>query len=204
MLSLFILRERECKRGRGRERERERERERDSQAGSTLCAWRPVRSSNPVTARSLPEPKPDAQPTEPPRRPPSLIFNSPGNDTSEKLNKKAMTEAIKSTKTYKIYNQDKIQESVKGALAIFQRFSRRWGSDVLTVTIDQRQCRDRTRVVPLEPARWVPPHPSVLVGFRFSPFHPSEGQGHTRGRRMQSLPWVKIQGSAKKLSHHHK
>ena len=48
-----------------------------SEAGSRLRAvsTEPMWGSNPQTARSWPEPKPDAQPTEPPRRPSNLIFN---------------------------------------------------------------------------------------------------------------------------------
>ena len=50
--------------------ERERETQNQKQApGSELSAQSPTRGSNPWTVRSWPEPKSDAQPTEPPRSP---------------------------------------------------------------------------------------------------------------------------------------
>ena len=50
--------------------ETERETQNLKQAlGSELSAQSPTRGSNSGTARSRPEPKSDAQPTEPPRRP---------------------------------------------------------------------------------------------------------------------------------------
>ena len=61
----LFLRQRETEHERGRVREREGDTE--SETGSRL--------SNSRTARSWPEPKSDAQPTEPPRRPWSLILN---------------------------------------------------------------------------------------------------------------------------------
>ena len=48
----------------------EREEDRGSKAGSALTAQSPMKGSNPRTANSWPEPKSDAQQTEPPRRPP--------------------------------------------------------------------------------------------------------------------------------------
>ena len=54
-----------------REHERRRDRERGigrSKAGSVLTAASPMWGSNSRTVRSCPEPKSDAQPTEPPRR----------------------------------------------------------------------------------------------------------------------------------------
>ena len=62
----------ERKQGRGREREKERERETQNpkQApGSGLSAQSPMRGSNSQAVRPWPEPKSDAQLTEPPRRP---------------------------------------------------------------------------------------------------------------------------------------
>ena len=54
------------------EGQRERETQNLKQApGSELSAQSPTRGSNPRTVRSWPEPKPDAQPTEPPKRPSS-------------------------------------------------------------------------------------------------------------------------------------
>ena len=48
----------------------ERETQNPKQApGSKLSAQSPMQGLNSQTARSLPEPKSDAQPTEPPRRP---------------------------------------------------------------------------------------------------------------------------------------
>ena len=78
------MREREHKQGRGREREREREpeqgrgTERETQnkkqaPGSELSAQSPTWGSNPRIVRSSPEPKSDAYPTEPPRRPTSCF-----------------------------------------------------------------------------------------------------------------------------------
>ena len=64
-----------------RERERmsgggtEREEDRGFKAGFVLTAVNPVQGSNPLTVRSLPEPKSDAQPTEPPRRTCLFAFN---------------------------------------------------------------------------------------------------------------------------------
>ena len=65
---IHFLRERET------EHEQERGRERETQnlkqaPGCALSAQSPTRGSNSQTARSPPEPKSDAQPTEPPRRP---------------------------------------------------------------------------------------------------------------------------------------
>ena len=52
------------------EGQRERETQNPKQApGSDLSAQSPTRGSNSQTVRSRPEPKSDAQPTEPPRRP---------------------------------------------------------------------------------------------------------------------------------------
>ena len=47
----------------------QRERRTASNADSELSAEGPMQGSNSLTARLEPEPKPDAQPTEPPRRP---------------------------------------------------------------------------------------------------------------------------------------
>ena len=50
--------------------QRERETQNSKQAsGSELSVQSPTRGSNTQTVRSWPEPKSDAQPTEPPRRP---------------------------------------------------------------------------------------------------------------------------------------
>ena len=55
--------------------ERERETQNPKQApGSELSAQSPMRGSNSQTVRSWPEPKSDAQPTEPPRRPTTWHF----------------------------------------------------------------------------------------------------------------------------------
>ena len=55
--------------------ERETETQNPKQApGSELSAQSPTRGSNPQTVRSGPEPKSDAQPTEPPRRPQCYCF----------------------------------------------------------------------------------------------------------------------------------
>ena len=63
----------ECEWGRGRDRGRRRIRSRlqaPKQApGSELSAQSPTQGLNPRTVRSRPEPKSDAEPTEPPRRP---------------------------------------------------------------------------------------------------------------------------------------
>ena len=64
------LRERQTDRPRTGEGQRERETQNPKRApGSELSAQSPTRGSNPRAARSRPEPKWDAQPTEPPRRP---------------------------------------------------------------------------------------------------------------------------------------
>ena len=62
------------------EGQRERETQNLKQApGSELSAQSPTRGSNSRTSRSWPEPKSDASPTEPPRRPTLLMFcNYPG------------------------------------------------------------------------------------------------------------------------------
>ena len=52
----------------------EREGDRGSEAGSLLTAESPMWGSNPRTVRPWPEPKSDAQPTEPPRRPEFIYF----------------------------------------------------------------------------------------------------------------------------------
>ena len=49
--------------------EREGDTESEAAPGSELSAQSPTRGSNPRAARSRPEPKSDAQPAEPPRRP---------------------------------------------------------------------------------------------------------------------------------------
>ena len=69
----------ERERERDIEQEGERQRERETQdpkqtPGSELSAQSPTRGSNPRTARSWPEPKSGAQPTEPPRRPQNILF----------------------------------------------------------------------------------------------------------------------------------
>ena len=66
MFIYFGERETEHEQGRGRERGRQNPKQ---APGSELSAQSPTRGSNPRTARSRPEPKSDAQPTEPPRRP---------------------------------------------------------------------------------------------------------------------------------------
>ena len=65
--------ETECERGRGRERERKTQTE--EAPGSELSAQSPTRGSNSQAMRSRPEPKLDAQPTEPPRHPLLCFFN---------------------------------------------------------------------------------------------------------------------------------
>ena len=58
-----------------REGQRQRETRNPKQApGSERSAQSLTRSSNPQTARSWPEPKSDAQPSEPPRRPRTFLF----------------------------------------------------------------------------------------------------------------------------------
>ena len=52
----------------GAEKERKTQNQKQAQ-GSELSAESPMQGSNSLTARLEPEPKPDAQPTEPPRRP---------------------------------------------------------------------------------------------------------------------------------------
>ena len=70
MFIYFWQRERERDRAWAGEVQRERETQNPKQApGSELSAQSPTRGSNSRTARSWPEPKSDAQPTEPPRRP---------------------------------------------------------------------------------------------------------------------------------------
>ena len=69
----FLERETERKQGRGRERERETQNPKQA-PGSEPSAQSPTRGSNSQTVRSRPEPKSDAPPTEPPRRP--LILNN--------------------------------------------------------------------------------------------------------------------------------
>ena len=57
--------------------QRERETQNPKQAtGSELSAQSPTRGSNSQTTRSWPEPKSDAQPTEPPRRPRNTMIYS--------------------------------------------------------------------------------------------------------------------------------
>ena len=63
-----FLRETEHERGRGRERERETQNPKRA-PGSELSAQSPMQGLNSRTSRSQPEPKSDAQPTGPPRRP---------------------------------------------------------------------------------------------------------------------------------------
>ena len=82
IFSLFFLNvylflretETECEWVRGRERGRHRIWSR--LPGSQLSAQSPTRGSNSRAVRSWPEPKSDAQPTEPPRRPKSVIFST--------------------------------------------------------------------------------------------------------------------------------
>ena len=66
----FWDRERQSMNGGGAEREGDTE----SETGSEPSAQSPTRGSNPRTARSGPELKSDAEPTEPPRRPPKSVF----------------------------------------------------------------------------------------------------------------------------------
>ena len=67
----LFLREREHMSWRGAEREGYTE----SEAGSRQSVQSPTQGSNPGTAKSWPEPKSDAQPTEPSRHPSKYIFN---------------------------------------------------------------------------------------------------------------------------------
>ena len=69
----LFLRQRETEHERGRVRERETQNPKQA-PGSELSAQSPTRGSNPRTARSRPEPKSAAQPTEPPRRPPKWLL----------------------------------------------------------------------------------------------------------------------------------
>ena len=65
--------------------QRERETQNRKQApGSEPSAQSPTRGSNPWTTRSQPEPKSDAQPTEPPRRPYITYFYSTGKERSSR------------------------------------------------------------------------------------------------------------------------
>ena len=52
--------------------------DRGSEAGCVLTAVSPMRGSNSQTTRSLPEPKSDTQPTEPPTHPTFGNFNIDG------------------------------------------------------------------------------------------------------------------------------
>ena len=65
--------ETECQWVRGRERERETQ-NRKQAPGSEPSVQSPARGSNSRAVRSWPEPKSDAQPTEPPRRPSASVF----------------------------------------------------------------------------------------------------------------------------------
>ena len=69
----LFLRQRETEQERGRVRERETQNLKQA-PGSELSAQSPTRGSNSRTARSWPEPKSFAQPTEPPRSPAALPF----------------------------------------------------------------------------------------------------------------------------------
>ena len=72
MFIYFWERGRQSRVGEG---QRERETQNLKQApGSELSAQSPTRGSNSRTMRSWPEPKSDAQPTEPPRRPKMFIY----------------------------------------------------------------------------------------------------------------------------------
>ena len=73
---MFIFkRETEHEQGRGRERERETQNPKRA-PGSELSAQSPTRGSNSRTVRSGPEPKSDAQPTEPPQAPGAWLWIS--------------------------------------------------------------------------------------------------------------------------------
>ena len=74
-LFLMFIFERERDRVQAREGQRERETQNPKQdTGSQLSAQSPTRGSNSWTARSWPEPKPDAQPSEMPRHPYFFFF----------------------------------------------------------------------------------------------------------------------------------
>ena len=60
--------------------EAEREGDTESEAGSGPSAQSATRGLNPQTVRSCPEPKSDAQPTEPPRCPTNPFLMSPDGE----------------------------------------------------------------------------------------------------------------------------
>ena len=73
---IHFLRDRERDKAQAGERQIERETQNRKQTpGSELSAQSPMRGSNSQTARSGPEPKSDAQPTEPPRCPKCVKLN---------------------------------------------------------------------------------------------------------------------------------
>ena len=72
--SFLRQRETEHEQGRGRERGRHRIPNRLQAPGSELSAQSPMQGSNSRTARSWPEPKSDAQLTEPPRHPELILI----------------------------------------------------------------------------------------------------------------------------------
>ena len=78
---LFILRERECVSRGGAETEGDRE----SQAGSVLTEETQKWGSNSRTIESGPEPKLDAQLTEPPRCPPKVLLRHVPNSREKCL-----------------------------------------------------------------------------------------------------------------------
>ena len=101
---LFIFerkRERVC--AQAGEGHRARETQKPKQApGSELSAQSPTRGSNPQTVRSRPEPKPDAEPTEPPKCPSAGLFKCGVGDSYLTVTRSAQREGkIVYLKTYR-------------------------------------------------------------------------------------------------------